>query len=480
MRLIALAGLLVLASLQLFALSKVWLRTEAPKFVEVEEDAEAGAAAAVVVSPAATTFDTMGFAMQPPSPAFAPPAIRARRAGELWNAAVCELHRHVREHTDAALAELSAQGYSSCSSNNNTRFAGSKCKARGCCGFAKNACCTESGQCEESGVSARVKRKEWERRGKESGSLSCLSLQKSGNEEGYKDYSYAGRDALHAMPALKFFCDEQLHSSSFTRELYEVGVGIFGSEERLLRHLLGTWRSTLVLKGGRKFSFFSAAHDEATSHILRELVFEDGYNLMRFQPGKHDAYLDFGAHIGIPVILAATMFPSLSILTIEPLAPNYFYLRMNLIANGLGGGRGRITAWNRGVGSKSGVPLKTKHYPHASTSSGKHKGMGWEHEVYNTTTVALREAVDFIKNEFKAHLRYFKLDCEGCEWDALRSIEESGLDLAGIEHLFGELHDDQGSADVECGGIFDLCKVKDHTKMFYLDSHCDAWQRKCR
>ena len=61
------------------------------------------------------------------------------------------------------------------------------------------------------------------------------------------------------------------------------------------------------------------------------------------------AYLDVGGHIGIPVVLAASFDPTLAILTLEPMRQTFFYLRWNLLANGLGESRNsdRVVAWNR-------------------------------------------------------------------------------------------------------------------------------------
>ena len=145
--------------------------------------------------------------------------------------------------------------------------------------------------------------------------------------------------------------------------------------------------------------------------------------------------IDVGANIGCFTILAARQVgPTGRVIAIEPDEGSFHQLERNLELNrlrnvtplrlALGGGEGRITLYN-GAGT-----LFSSIYP--KVDGRRVYGQGRSQEVQMTTLEAM------MKEEHINRCEYLKMDCEGAEYDILRSMTQ---ELAGrIHQITMEVH----------------------------------------
>ena len=187
--------------------------------------------------------------------------------------------------------------------------------------------------------------------------------------------------------------------------------------------------------------------------LVRYELEKDEYGLGNLRAlGSGDAYLDIGGHIGLPVIKMAARFPLLHIVCVEPMPENYVFIKWNLL-RALGTRNHSVVVLNRAVSSASGESLQLSYMPNASTNSGGFKDEGlYKWAIQHTVqTISLAEVL--YRHIGARRVRLLKLDCEGCEWQAVAALSDAQFDAlfqprkerAAIEpHLagasVGELH----------------------------------------
>jgi len=144
-------------------------------------------------------------------------------------------------------------------------------------------------------------------------------------------------------------------------------------------------------------------------------------------------FVDIGAHIGLVTLAVLLDNPKATAICVEPLADNLDVLAANMDANGVAA-RVRMVAGAIGDGPSVTVPYgyDDSSYAHDNRYIG-----GLQSEAANHTSeatvpsVTLADLVEMAGGEIDT----LKLDCEGCEWQALRSPA-----LASIRRIIGEWH----------------------------------------
>jgi len=164
--------------------------------------------------------------------------------------------------------------------------------------------------------------------------------------------------------------------------------------------------------------------------LLREVHERDPYGLRSLEHLKrrrHNAtFVDIGAGIGEVSILLAKMYPRSRIVAVEPEPEKFRYLLWNLKLNGL---TDRVWPINAGLGRDGCTGARylaesaSWYAPEALSARGPCISLSELFAQFGLETVQL-----------------MKIDCEGCEYEALASAAAQGLVTRRVENLAGETH----------------------------------------
>lgn len=164
----------------------------------------------------------------------------------------------------------------------------------------------------------------------------------------------------------------------------------------------------------------SIAIEIETTYRLQDLI---------FQPG--DVILDIGAHVGIVSCYLARRWPDVRIYAFEPAPANYARLVRNIAANGLTS----VHALNLAV-TGDGRDLMLAGDPWVNTGSySAYKGPQPINATAHSTTLA-----NIIRMHKIDRIALLKIDCEGAEYEILRSLNGHILD---IDTLIMEVHENE-------------------------------------
>lgn len=172
--------------------------------------------------------------------------------------------------------------------------------------------------------------------------------------------------------------------------------------------------------------------------------------------------IDIGANFGVISIYFALKYPGLKIIAVEAAPPTYFLLCYNMHLNKIAhlhmgdvthriGGitssstharqRGGILALNRVVASSTDAKeIEFTYYVSDSQLSGLSDAAASKDirksMVKPLNIVSLFERIDVISHP----IAYFKIDCEGCEFDVLPGISTYFTDRTKLQRVGGEFH----------------------------------------
>lgn len=150
---------------------------------------------------------------------------------------------------------------------------------------------------------------------------------------------------------------------------------------------------------------------------------------------------DIGSHVGGVAIAVALDNPEVRVLAVEPVPQNVELLKRNVEQNGLTdrivvipgaiGLRGNVTVWYGYRGSES-----LEHHAWIGNSS-----LAYDHggEISHDSTEYPATSLADLVAMADGFLAWCKIDCEGGEWDALRS---QGVQRIG--YITGEFHPTRG------------------------------------
>jgi FkbM family methyltransferase len=174
--------------------------------------------------------------------------------------------------------------------------------------------------------------------------------------------------------------------------------------------------------------------DHPTSLVRDEVKWcleEDLYGIESIAFHKNDIIIDVGANIGMVSLYIAKRFPSVKLLSYEPIPTNYFYLMENIRNNGVE----NIQAFSLAI-TKDRRDLDMIIHSETNTGGGTAclRNMKLEgHEYHRVKSITLDDI--FISNNIE-RCRLLKIDCEGSEHEILR---HAGV-LNKIDYLSAEFH----------------------------------------
>jgi len=162
-------------------------------------------------------------------------------------------------------------------------------------------------------------------------------------------------------------------------------------------------------------------------------IFSDNYKVLasniEFFPG--DIVIDIGACEGMFSIMLAKLFPSISILALEPISHTFFHMVRNIGLNGIA----NIAAHNIGLAGKTTNKFPILMCKH-DLSGGGSAVMTFnpdQHEKVEVTMMSL----DDLWTRFKLNrVKLVKIDVEGMEYDILYNTSK----LDNIDYFTGEFH----------------------------------------
>lgn len=238
-------------------------------------------------------------------------------------------------------------------------------------------------------------------------------------------------------------------------QVRELGLSLFGDKE--LVGIVGRSRATRFTWERGNVTLHSMLHDHVEfCTAVREYNFRDDIS----PPGA--TVLDIGANVGDTSIQLHRLNPEVNVVALEPMPYTYFFLVWNLVANGVpllrehdfqseyrhehrraDGGK----SWRRPRGGV--LPIHA-----GATADGRTVALEWNERYsknakegvpgsktarfHNVTTRQIPALLAGL-GLHERRLPLLKIDCEGCEFDVLPQLEQSGL-LERIDRLVGEIH----------------------------------------
>lgn len=171
----------------------------------------------------------------------------------------------------------------------------------------------------------------------------------------------------------------------------------------------------------------------------------DEYELGRL-PNLKGTAIDIGAHIGIVTCALAADHPELHVIAVEAVPENVEGLRLNVEHNGLGKRVTIIEAAATEPGRKS-VKLLWDYRSALNVDQAYTDDSRYIANIFNENAsdgdwhTVKAVSLDSLMKDIPT-LRLLKIDCEGCEWNVLRSKR-----VADIETIIGEFHWDNLGLD---------------------------------
>jgi len=289
--------------------------------------------------------------------------------------------------------------------------------------------------------------------------------QEVGDDEGGEAFQ-AERDA----EKLRFDVDFRRSSSEFNvgvlsyedlpAHLQKLGDILFGSEAKVKRLIqnMSPIQTLLVActfsdHGCVRLQMVCAGRDGTMAHLRNEMRV-DRYALRKAFSGQAGAILDIG-NIGDMAIASAKIHPHSQIIAFEPVPTTYFFLRLNLWLNNvteleeneLGGGSSAkpgVLALNRATTS-DGRQVEIAYSDSSSENAGiagnnqsaatAEATKGWSTAVIPSVVIQ-----EFLSRHAIDHVKLFKIDCEGCEFEVVPAMGELFTNKSRVERIVGEVH----------------------------------------
>lgn len=172
---------------------------------------------------------------------------------------------------------------------------------------------------------------------------------------------------------------------------------------------------------------------------------------VRLVTERRGAILDVGANVGAFTIVAAKLHPSLQIISLEPSPPTYFFLRWNLWLNRIR----RLARSQLGAPDASGVlPMNAAVTADGANVTLQFNSISSQDALVGAGNAATRHnwqsvtvgsfALPGLVRASQLAVRLVKLDCEGCEFDAIAAAPDF---FTRLPRLGAEMHSRHWSID---------------------------------
>lgn len=241
---------------------------------------------------------------------------------------------------------------------------------------------------------------------------------------------------------------DTLHASDLPRELWELGISTFGSQDDLVQFLGDSQKLKSVTVNGIPVLLF-AGTDSGTVPWIETEMQSDPYGIGDISQ-KSATILDIGSNIGDMSITASKIHPGAQIIAIEPNPLVFFCLRVNMFLNGVN----TLLEEELGKEGKSGVLALNK----AVTVDGRNVTIQWNtdltqasnlygfelHKAWHTKHPDRRAAVASLNiDRYMREHQHFpvalaKMDCEGCEYEVIP--QQTQFFLKSVDRFVGEVH----------------------------------------
>lgn len=269
----------------------------------------------------------------------------------------------------------------------------------------------------------------------------------------------------------------------------ELGITLGPAHHGLLEAL---WQARALRRAGVQFAnvgsdiiaytpcFAAAVENEEELFILREVVANGVYNLLPSAPGA--VVLDIGMNVGFASLQFAAQSQVAAVWSYEPVPATYGRALRNLDRNP--DLSAKIRPHNCGL-SDSGGEMSFDYSPHWRGAAGVN-GLTPEFRHYHRSggvsrvTVKVRSASEVVRELRAEHPRaglIVKMDCEGCEYRIMASLEREGF-LRQVDVFLIEWHK-HGPAELIhslAGADFDVLSLTpcEETGMIYACRRAQA------
>jgi len=236
-----------------------------------------------------------------------------------------------------------------------------------------------------------------------------------------------------------------------------------------------------VTHAGVKMSLMMNKFDDATTRLGSEGTwFSYDLDTLGDERENHDDMLnmlDIGGNYGVVTIAAMKKYgKELRLVTVEPIPTTYFFLRWNLILNGVPEidqaslhdkkGPPGVVALNSGSSDVAGKDLHVCSYPWSSMNSKVCDCPEGEDNCVIVPSTTVDTLASMFGNDYP--IAMVKMDCEGCEFKSLPALAEPGISKR-VRRLAGELHiPDQNLEELACrwnaGKLMSKCQFSKQNK----------------
>jgi FkbM family methyltransferase len=187
-----------------------------------------------------------------------------------------------------------------------------------------------------------------------------------------------------------------------------------------------------IIFGDVELKLFDLESSETLIHLEREVSKGDEYRIKNIVLNDDDVIVDIGANVGMVSIYLAKKFPKAKIFAYEAHPHTYDNLLRNINLNGVT----NINPFNLAVYSMDDEILDISLDVVNTGSSSCYKSIS-NSKIEKIRTISLDT---IIKKNNISRIKYFKIDCEGAEFDILENsklIHQIEIEDIGIEiHSF--------------------------------------------
>lgn len=183
---------------------------------------------------------------------------------------------------------------------------------------------------------------------------------------------------------------------------------------------------TIALKNGLKFIVRARTMDRS---VLKEVWIKEIYNKHGICVEKGDTVVDIGGHIGVFSVYAAHLSETGKVIAFEPFIENFKRLEQHKKIND----KKNLFVYNKGVSSTTGV--QTLHLSPDDNTGGHSLHLKTQSD--NTIDIETVNLISFCETEKIDKIDFLKLDCEGAEFEIIKSSEAI---LSKVAKIIMECH----------------------------------------